>query len=204
MNKSKGFTLIEVVIALALMSMLMVSIVAAMRTFGNTKTTISQVTSRVDEMRVVSDFLRKTLGAAMPVLRESTVEAALQGEGYSGTYFIGDSDQIAWVAPVLAGANLGGAYIMRLARVDDRLELTWSPYKFDLLKIDQRALKSRPLLHSVEEFKIGYLGDYGEEWMDEWPGLHLNPVAVRLNIKVGEKYWPELVVRLSGGELNEE
>jgi general secretion pathway protein J len=75
-SRLRGFTLIEVMIALTLLSMIMVAIIAAMRTFGNTKATIQQVTNRVDEIRVVSEFLRKTIGSAMPVLQQGGLDPA--------------------------------------------------------------------------------------------------------------------------------
>ncbi len=59
------------------------------------------------------------------------------------------------------------------------------------------------MLQSVNEFKVGYLAVYDDgDWLDLWNGSQRNPVAVRITIRSGEKYWPELVIRLSGAELN--
>ena len=69
MRPARGFTLIEMMIALTLFSMMMLAIVAAMRTLGNTQSTLEQVTGRVDEIRGVSEFLRNSLSMAMPVVR---------------------------------------------------------------------------------------------------------------------------------------
>jgi general secretion pathway protein J len=200
-NRPRGFTLLEVMIALTLLSMLMVATIAAMRTLGNTKASVAHVTDRVDEIRVLSEFLRNTISAAMPVVRvgNSTGDFA---EGAYGTYFAGDATHLVWVAPLVAGANMGGAFIMQLALVENRLELKWYPYQSDVAAVDWDALESRILLQSVDEFQVGYLANYGGEWVDIWEGSQSIPVAVRLTLRSREKYWPELVIRLSGAGLN--
>ena len=202
MSRSRGFTLLEVMVALTLLSMIMVATITALRTLGNTKTSVTKVTDRVDEIRVLSEFLRNTIGAALPVVRVgSSTEAFLDGSAY-GTYFAGDITQLMWVSPLIAGADMGGAFLMQLALVEDRLELKWHPYERDVLAVNWNELEPRVLLQSVDEFQVSYLAAYGGDWLDLWPGAQSNPVAVRISIRAGEKYWPELVIRLSGAELN--
>lgn len=199
----KGFTLLEVLIALTLLSMMMVAVVAAMRTFGNTKVALETVTGRIDEVRLVSDFLRRSLEGTLPVVRVGEAQTPGGLEGKSGdTFFSGTGRGLVWVSPLVAGANLGGAYIMHLYRVDDRLELTWRPYQRNYSSFEEAQLKPRVLLDSVEEFSVGYLPSHSGEWMEEWPGYRFNPVAVRLNIRAHDRYWPEIVVRLNGAPVN--
>jgi len=199
---ARGFTLIEVMVAVTLLSMVMVATIAAMRTLGNTRSSVEQLTVRVDEIRVVSEFLRNTVGGAMPVTRVgNSAEAFTEGRSY-GTYFAGDATRLIWVAPLVAGADMGGVFILYLAWVDDALELRWLPYQSDVAAVDWSTVESRRLLGSVEEFELGYLGAYGQQWMDVWEGSQSNPVAVRINIRAAGRYWPELVIRLSGAEMN--
>ncbi len=202
MSRARGFTLLEVLVALTLLSMIMVATIAALRTLGNTKTSVTQVTDRVDEIRVLSEFLRNTIGAALPVVRVgSSADDFLDADAY-GTYFAGDATRLVWVSPLVAGADMGGAFVMQLALVEGRLELKWHPYQSDVLAVDWNDLEPRVLLPSVDEFQVGYLAAYGAEWLDLWAGDQRNPVAVRISIRSRERYWPELVIRLSGAELN--
>ncbi|MBK6738944.1 MAG: prepilin-type N-terminal cleavage/methylation domain-containing protein [Haliea sp.] len=107
MRRARGFTLLEVMLALVLLSMVMVATIAAMRTLGNTQAAIEEVTGRVDEIRVVSQFLRNTIGAAMPVMREGRVGETTEDFADMGTYFWGDRTQLVWVSPLVAGASMG-------------------------------------------------------------------------------------------------
>ena len=67
-----GFTLVEVVVALTILSLIMLATVTALRTLANTQGTLERVTARIDEVRTVSGFLRDLM------------EAAVVGEGGSG------------------------------------------------------------------------------------------------------------------------
>jgi general secretion pathway protein J len=182
--------------------MVMVATIAAMRTLGNTRVTVEKLTERVDEIRIVSEFLRDTVGSAMPVVRVgSSSESFSEGESY-GTYFGGDTAHLMWVSPLVAGADIGGAFIMYLTLVDKQLQLRWYPYQSDVEAVNWNDLEPRILLQSVDEFQLGYLGFYGGEWLDLWDSSQRNPVAVRINIRAAKKYWPELIIRLNGAELN--
>ena len=202
MRQQRGFTLVEVLIAMTLLSMIMVATISALRTFGNTNTTVKQVTNRVDEIRIVSDFLRNSIGGAMPLMRVGEVSDVFSQAANYGTFFAGNASEIVWVSPLVAGADLGGAFVMRLTYRERQLLLRWHTYRPQLDATIWEEIEARALLDAVDEFEIGYLPAHGSEWVDNWRGAQRNPVAVRLTIKARGRYWPELVVRLGAGELN--
>ncbi len=203
MSRQRGFTLLEVMIALFILSMIMVATISALRGFGNTKATVTQVTNRLDEVRVVSSFLRNSLGSAMPLRLDKTGAPTFGRPEPSATFFRGTSSGVVWVAPLIAGADLGGAFVMQLSHIEGRVELRWHPYHAALEEVSWTEVESRVLLENVEEFTIGYLGDYGGEWLAQWSESPVNPVALRLNIKSHNRYWPELVVRLNPGDVSQ-
>ena len=51
-----GFTLVEVMVALAIFSLVMLATVTGFRTLSNTAATIDRMTDRIDEVRSVSAF----------------------------------------------------------------------------------------------------------------------------------------------------
>ena len=64
-SASRGFTLIEVVVSLAILSLVLLGTVTGLRTLGNTQVSLERVTQRADEVRTVSAFLRDLMEAAV-------------------------------------------------------------------------------------------------------------------------------------------
>ncbi|MAT91723.1 MAG: hypothetical protein CME59_03910 [Halioglobus sp.] len=202
MKRTRGFTLLEMVVALTLLTMITLATVAAMRTFGNTRAALDEVSWRVENVRSVSEFLRARIAAAMPVQRVGEFDDDLDDESGYGAYLRGSDTQLIWVAPLLGGARLGGAYVMRLAQVEDRLELHWHPYLREVEALEWQAGEGRVLVEQLEEFSIGYRAIHHGEWTDQWIGNQRLPVTLRLDIRSAGRHWPELVIPLSGAELN--
>jgi general secretion pathway protein J len=206
-RRDRGFTLIEVMIALVIFSMIMVATISALRTFGNTRLTVERLTGRVDELRLLSNFLRNTIGAALPVARYGDSFPAEANLGSHGVFFLGFPSEVIWVAPVMGGAGFGGAHILHLSLDNDQLVLRWHPYQTNVTGIDWGQLPRRVLLEDVERLILGYrtepwLSEGGPVWVEEWTGAFSNPAAVRLSIKAAGRFWPEIVIRLDHGELN--
>ena len=59
---SGGFTLVEMLVALTLMSLVMLGMASAIRTMAQTEERIDVRVDRADEMRVASGFIRSVLG----------------------------------------------------------------------------------------------------------------------------------------------
>jgi len=201
-KRAKGFTLIEVIIALSILSMIMVATISSLRTFGNTKAVIERTTARVDEVRLVSAYLRASIQGAMPVVRIGASPEFQGFRGNYGTFFLGSAQEMVWVAPVTAGAGFGGTFIIRLSREGDRLVMRWLPYDRNVANLDWSGQVGETLTENLEEFTLGYRSGYEEDWIDSWDATQGLPVLVRLNLKSRGRYWPELVVGLDSGILN--
>ena len=50
-SRQRGFTLVEVMVALTILSLVMLATVTGLRTLANTQVAIERMTSRVDEVR---------------------------------------------------------------------------------------------------------------------------------------------------------
>ena len=57
-----GFTLVEVLVVLSLLSLVMLAMGSALRTTAQTEERVDQRLQRADEMRVTTGFLRYILG----------------------------------------------------------------------------------------------------------------------------------------------
>ncbi|MEH6590822.1 MAG: prepilin-type N-terminal cleavage/methylation domain-containing protein [Halioglobus sp.] len=195
-SMSAGFTLIEVIVALSILSLVMLATVTALRTFANTQSTLDRMISRIDEVRTVSSFLRDSL--------DSTVfEAGGNGlslGGYGGreaAYFAGDKQSLAWKAPILFGESFGGTFLLQLSQVESEIILRWQEPVLPGTPVEWEGTPSRVLVYDVEEFDVAFLAKFDGEWRPEWESKNgESPVLIKMNIKASERYWPELIVQV--------
>jgi general secretion pathway protein J len=193
-----GFTLVEVVVSLAVLSLIMLATVTALRTFGNTQASAERLIERVDEIRSVSGFLRDGLEAAVVAPDAGGGRLAL-GPGSAvriPPYFKGNSQSLEWKAPLMFGESYGGVFLLRVGREDDRLVLRWRPPNdTDRDDADWNEAPSRVLLTGLEELQAAYRPEFDLPWQEEW-SEEGSPALVRLGIRAGGRYWPELVLRV--------
>jgi general secretion pathway protein J len=193
-RRSQGFTLVEVVVALAIMSLIMLATVSALRTFANTQSSLDRLSARVDEVRTVSSFLRDTLDST--VFAQGSGGLTLGGAGGEElAYFAGTRNSISWKAPILFGEGFGGTFLLQVSHAEDQLLLRWQEPLPPEEEPSWTDTESRVLVHSVEEFQVAFLPEYGEKWEGEWHGTD-SPAAVRLRIRANDRYWPELIMQV--------
>ncbi len=192
---SSGFTLIEVVVALSIFSLVMLAVVTGMRTLGNTQTSMQRVIDRVDEMRTVSSFLRDLLESA--VVGSGGGGLSLGGGAAESTYFRLADEGVEWKTQLLFGEAFGGSYIVRVAQEGDELVLRWlGPDRMepDSKKWDDSP--SRVLVHGLDEFSVSLRDRYSSDWTEDWEDASVAPALVRMRIKANDRYWPDLVMRV--------
>jgi len=191
----RGFTLVEVVVSLGVLSLILLATVSALRTFANTQVSLDAMIDRVDEVRTVSGFLRDMLGGAV------TGEVQRVGLSFGGTgaglpYFEGGSNWLEWKAPVLFGEAYGGTMLLRITKVDNVLVLMWQdppPANAPVVWTDK---SSRVLLADVEEFQVSFRSEFDGDWRSgDWDAEGA-PALVRLTIKATGRHWPDLIMRV--------
>jgi general secretion pathway protein J len=195
-DKTVGFTLIEVVVSLAVLSLILLATVSALRTFANTQVSLDRMMGRVDEVRTVSGFIRDMF--------EGSVVGQQQGGGLSfggrgGAelgYFEATPQWVEWKAPVLFGEVFGGIQVLRLIKEEGALKLYWQDPPAQLDRIDWAGKSSRVLVEAVEEFQLSFKPEFNVGWQnDEWEGEGA-PALIRLSIKAAGRHWPDLIVQV--------
>ncbi len=186
-----GFTLIEVMVALTILSLILVATVAALRTFANTQTSLNQMTERIDELRTVSSFLRDQFEST--VLGLNSQGLSLGGDSEESAYFAGNGESMVWKANVKFGENYGGKHLLRVVRQGSDVLLQWQDVPGNLFDLRWEGAQSRQLIANVEDFAIAYRAKPGDDW-----GSQLDqgviPALVRLRIKTRERFWPDLIM----------
>lgn len=196
----RGFTLVEVIVALAILSMIVLTTLTAFRTLVQTQTRITQQTERTEQMRMVSLFLRSSISQATPVRRE------LEGRSAERvTYFRGEPQELIWVAPVLRGsASTRGLQVSRLSLNEKaQLQIQFAPYISSRQLPAWEQYQAHTLLEEVTEFAIRY-ADMDGILQNNWPWSENSPIHLKLRLAVAGSRWPELALALpTSSEIRE-
>lgn len=192
--KQAGFTLVEVMVALTILSLVLLGTVSGLRTLGNTQVALERKTVRVDEIRTVSGFLRDLMEAA--VVGGDSGGLSLGGGSADATYFRFGEDFVEWKSTILFGEAFGGSYVVRVAGEEEALVLRWrEPEQHRRNPDSWDAAPSRVLVQDLEEFAVALRQEYYTDWVADWDSKE-PPALVRMQIKSAGRYWPELIMRV--------
>lgn len=189
-----GFTLVEVLLALGLMSMLLALAYGGLRTATRAADRGQTILQDSGRIRMAHQFVRKQLNQMLPLVffeSEDRTERMV---------FMGAADRIRFVAPMPGYLGFGGPQVQELAieRGDEGLELVLyhsllqgfeEPFLYEILPI--------PLLGKIERAEFSFLGrdETGAltGWTTSWIETGMLPESVALEIEfVDEVYirWP--------------
>jgi general secretion pathway protein J len=223
-GNEQGFTLVELLIALALVSLITLMLFSGLRLGSRAWEGVDAVSERVSEVRVARDFLMSTLSQARPTSVMLDAEMIFA--------FAGDRERLEFVAPLSEHVGMPGLYILRLGLVpsgeDQTLMLTrwlihpevleglddtpaWEPLEADsglFLEAVPRdtdaaagAFGHTVLLDRVAEFEIAYFGTLDGEiepdWHEEWLGQSNLPDLLQIRMATPAQSWPDLMVSLA-------
>jgi general secretion pathway protein J len=191
-----GFTLVEVMVALALMSVIMLALGAAMRTMAQSEQRIDQRLQRADEMRVATGFLSTVLGRVSARKMAGTPPA-----GATPFEFAGGTDAAMWVGVMPARYGAGGRYFFRLAAegagAQRALVIRFAPWRPGAGFPEWSAAESRVLVPSLGGLRFAYAEpEGGGSWLPEWRDTERLPTRLRLSLQTAGGDWPELVFAL--------
>lgn len=190
--KRQGFTLVEMIVALTILSLILLSTMTALSTLAKTQTTLNKRTTQVAQMRAVTSFVRRSLGQAV------TVSVELPDRTTS-VYFYGSQSNIAWAAPLPIPGGQGGLSALKLY-VDDAQQLILLVEPFSS-KPTWDNVRPLVLMEGVQAFSIAYKALANNDWVPLWElkAYNTQPAAVKLRLQVNNKYWPELIIALTSG-----
>ena len=191
-----GFTLVELLVVLSLLSLVMLALGAAMRTMAQSEIRVDQRLQRADEMRVATGFLSTVMGRVS--VRKSTAPVPA---GASPYLFAGQPDAVAWVGVMPARYGAGGRYFFRLAREpagsEAALVIRFAPWQSGAAFPDWNAAESRVLVTQVASMVAEYAEpEGGGGWQLQWQDTERLPTRLRLSLRTGAGDWPPLVFAL--------
>lgn len=184
-----GFTLLEMLVVMVLLSVIMLGLLSALRTMAQTETRIDRQLERLDQIRVARTFLQQTL------TRVSAVATDMPGA--SGTKvipFAATNDSLTWVGILPARPDVGGRHFFRLMVEDTdsgrALVLRYAPWNPDALMPNWLSANSRLLLKDVTKIEVQAQGfppqgrnpaqPWPQGWQNGWPVADALPERLRL------------------------
>lgn len=195
---SAGFTLVELLLAITLMSMLLGLTYTGLRAATRSAERGEIILVAGGEIRAAHQFVRRQLNQMLPLpfaVEDSSEELRI--------IFEGDARHIQYVAPMPGYLGAGGPQVqlLELASDDDGGVLQFSNAL--LQGFEQSRLFDRApviLLKGVDSAGFEFLGrDQDGEltgWVSNWDQHDALPVAVRLNLEFSAEStlrWPGLV-----------
>lgn len=195
LGRLRGFTLVEMLIALALLSLLMLVLTGAMRAMSQTSEGVERRVAAADDYRVATGLLESVLGSVsvrrMPRLDTSDPARAL--------FFEAGPNALAWIGVMPARYGVGGRHYLRLALEGSQLVLRYAPWNGASAFSDWASASAQVLAEPVTGLHLRYQEPDSLQWLPAWPpaGLRPNvvlPLAIEVSIDGLVPSWPPLVV----------
>lgn len=212
-SSEKGFTLIEMLIAISLLGIMVVLLFASLRIAGESWNSGETKITQVNKKAVVYQFFKRHLANARPLPAHS--DAQQQDDPQQGSEeqpklaFQGLPLSISFVSALPAASARKGLQLFHVGldpKQPSTLKVALTPY--------QQTSESEPadaepvvLLEQIKNFKISYFGTAagGNEgdsgWQDTWQDAGQLPRLVRIGIELEDgSFWPDMIfpLRITG------
>lgn len=195
-----GFTLIEVLIAMTLLSIMVVLLFGSLKICAESWDRGESKMSQVNEIGVVYSFFQRQLTTAIPIWDDFSVA---DEKTFS---FHGDEHSMQFVGEFPASASRGGLQLFSIDLddeksgrqiVDTQINVTVKPF---LPVLDDKGLAKEQvtLIKHVKALAFSYFGidDTSElSWQTTWLERDSLPQMVKIHIEREDgMYWPDMVV----------
>ena len=189
-----GFTLLEVLLATALLAAALALAFATVRAAGATIERGEALAARNERMRAVSMFLRQRIGGAQGMVFE------LDSATGQARRFQGDARRMRFVSDLPDYLGRGGPHLHDLTATGASLQVDFRMVMGGQTVVEPRARPPEPLADGLRRVEFAYRGPGKDgmpgEWRGAWEDVQAPPLQVRVRIADAAGPWPELVVGL--------
>ena len=192
----QGFTLVEVIIAVTLLSVMVVVVFNVLHFSAKAWDKGVIRAEFANRIYLVHDLLRNAFMQAQPIVLNSK-------DGKTRLAFSGDEKYLRFVAPLSVAQKSGGFYVMNIERLQQNksgvLVLKYHRYYYnDDSFEDLNSNDVELLLDNVEDVSFRYYGmDTDEQtvrWNTQWKEQSVLPYKIEMHVKFTEQdlVWPIL------------
>lgn len=203
--RQRGFTLVEILVAVSLLSVIMVALGSALRTIAQTEVRVDQRTQRMDDMRMTVRLVRQVVGR-MSGRKISAPEAP----GQQVVSLRATTSSLEWVGVMPARPGVGGRHFFRLqiesGQTGPELVLRYVPWSPQVRALpDWTQAGSRVLGRGISSLEVQAEGRpppgqgpgpgaRPQGWVAGWPVLDYLPERIRIQLADEGGPWPPIVV----------
>ena len=189
-----GFTLLEVLIALVLLSFILMMLYGSLFTGARSWRDSEIRSQKTDDKRLVLSFIRRQLGEAMPMIQV--------GERERRVMFRGENSSLQFVSSLPAHHAGSGLYFLKFVVHQDALWLKYTTLTRDKAMFEEDIFveaEAISLLGDIETIDLDYFGhdtvDAKPAWHNEWDNKERLPELIRFRIIANEPdLWPPLLI----------
>jgi general secretion pathway protein J len=195
-----GFTLLELLIAIALLGLILVLLFGGLRLGVRSWDAAQQKVDNLNAVRSVEYFLRTELSQIHPHRWKRVLGQPLA--------FVGEGNKLSFVArlPGRMGAKGLYAIALELEQSGDNRRLVWrqlalSPemQDFSALAQEKETVLASFQTGEVESIALSYLGQESDlaepQWQDRWQNAQRLPLLIRIQARLSNgSDWPEFLV----------
>jgi len=199
--KQAGFTLLEVLIGMSLMSIMMLLLFASLRLCVQNWNAGEKKIAQVSEAAIIQNFLQNKLHAAVPLDGDFLEEPQFS--------FQGSKDELQFVAAMPASAARLGLQLFKMSLIpaarDEQgrqLQIEMQPF-FPLGDSEQWDVEPVVILRKIQSLQFAYFGPDSDSrrsdssWQSDWQEREGLPGLVSIDIElINGETWPQLVVAL--------
>ncbi len=195
--RQNGFTLVEVLVVMTLLSLVVLALGSALRTTAQTEERVDQRLARNDEIRVVTGFLQSVLGRISGEKRQGITSA-----DESPFLISAGPQELVWAGVMPARFGVAGRQFFRLALAEvggsSALVLQFTPLEESVLPTAWDQAASEVLVRNVAAFALQYQDAAQDqpEWLAAWQSKDRLPSHVLISMEAANVAWPPLVVAM--------
>jgi general secretion pathway protein J len=205
LKAARGFTLIEVLLAMTLLSVMMTLLFVSLKICAESWEKGEKKIFEVSETAGVVNFFQRHLVMAKPLWNDFTEEE----RRFS---FQGDQQFLQFVSSFPASAGRAGLQLFTVQLVSENrqnaIKVTITPF-YPVAEGDEWLTEEETLIKGVAGFSLAYFGpEEGEtesSWLDQWRERDQLPKLVRIKIDLENGvFWPEMnfELKLAGGRAD--
>jgi general secretion pathway protein J len=200
-TRQRGFTLVELMIALSLFALMSAVLFGSLRLAGRSTDAGDEKVQASSGMRLASDYLRTQLTAQHPQRMRKILEFPL--------LFGGSESEVRFTAPLPARVGVGGMWYYRLSvaavpgQAHEALVVDRMIPDLDALNMPTFAESERSVLaDDIKSLKVSDFGrdrgsaiDVAPTWRPTWEDSQLLPVLIQVEVtpRTGNP-WPPLLI----------